>query len=161
MSGLSEANATIDAPADLIWSVMTDLPSYGEWNPFILRIKRRGGPVAAVGDDILLRVRFGNGREYDSPERIVAMQPPVAGDDGIRRAKLEYEYYNWLHRYGLIRGRRTQTLTQAPGQSTVYRTWERIHGLLGFTISQRAVTGGFRRHARALKERAEALARTT
>ncbi len=158
MSGLSEASATIDAPAELIWSVMTDLPAYGDWNPFILRIKRRGGPVAAVGDDILLRVRFGNGREFNSPERIVAMQPPATGDDGIRRAKLEYEYYNWLHRYGLIRGRRSQTLTQAPGQSTVYHTWERIHGLLGFAISRRAITGGFRRHARALKERAEALA---
>ena len=160
MSGLSEASATIDAPADLVWSVMTDLPTYGEWNPFILRIKRRGGPVAAVGDDILLRVRFGNRREFDSPERIVTMEPPAAGTDGVVRGKLEYEYYNWLHHFGLIRGRRTQTITQPPGQSTVYETWERIHGVLGFVISQRAITGGFRRHARALKERAEALART-
>jgi hypothetical protein len=40
----------------------------------------------------------------------------------------------------------------------VYETWERIHGLLGFTISSRAITGGFRRHAKALKTRAEALA---
>jgi hypothetical protein len=158
VSGLSQASATIDAPADVIWSIMTDLPAYGEWNPFILRIRRRGGPVAAVGDDILLRVRFGNGREYDSPERIVTIQAPVTGADGVVRATLEYEYYNWLHRCGLIRGRRTQTLTQAPGHSTVYETWERIHGLLGFAISQRAITGGFRRHAHALKERAEALA---
>jgi hypothetical protein len=158
VSGLSEARASIDAPAAVVWSVMTDLPAYGEWNPFILRVKRRGGPTAAVGDDILLRVRFGNGREFDSPERIVTMQAPAAGPDGVVRATLEYEYYNWLHRFGLIRGRRTQTLTQAPGQSTVYETWERIHGLLGFAISQRAITGGFRRHATALKARAEALA---
>ncbi len=159
MSGLSAASATIDAPAALVWSVMTELGAYGEWNPFILRIKRRGGPVAAVGDHILLRVRFGNGREFDSPERIVAMQPPARGADGVVRATLEYEYYNWLHHLGLIRGRRTQTIRQAAGESTVYETWERIHGVLGFIISQRAITGGFRRHARALKERAEALAR--
>jgi len=159
VSGLSEASATIDAPADVIWLVMVDLASYPEWNPFILRVKRRGGPQAAVGDDILLRVRFGNGREFDSPERIVAMRPPAKGADGVVRARLEYEYYNWLHRCGLIRGRRTQTLTQAPGESTVYETHERIHGLLGFVISRRAITGGFRRHAAALKTRAEAMAR--
>ena len=159
MSGLSEARATIDAPAELVWSVMVDLARYPEWNPFILRVKRRGGPRPAVGDDILLRVRFGNGREYDSPERIVAMEPPTVGPDGVVRARLEYEYSNWLHRYALIRGRRTQTLSQGPDESTVYETYERIHGLLGFAISKRAITGGFRRHAEALRARAESLAR--
>jgi hypothetical protein len=157
VSGLSEARETIDAPADLVWSVMVDLARYPEWNPFILRVKRRGGPQPSVGDDILLRVKFGNGREYDSPERIVAIEPPVTGTDGVVRARLEYEYFNWLHRFHLIRGRRTQTLAQAPGESTVYETWERIHGLVGFVISQRAITGGFRRHARALKARAESM----
>jgi hypothetical protein len=158
VSGLSQASATINAPAGLVWTVMTDMPAYGEWNPFILRIKRRGGPQPSVGDDILLRVRFGNGWEYDSPERIVTLDPPVAGKDGVLRARMEYEYVNWVHRYRLVRGRRAQTLTQAPGQSTVYETWERIHGLVAFIIPNRAVTGGFGRHAAALKQRAESLA---
>ncbi|WP_040780882.1 SRPBCC domain-containing protein [Nocardia pneumoniae] len=25
----------IDAPAELVWQVITDLPRYGEWNPFV------------------------------------------------------------------------------------------------------------------------------
>jgi hypothetical protein len=25
---------TIDAPASIVWEVLTDLPKYGEWNPF-------------------------------------------------------------------------------------------------------------------------------
>jgi hypothetical protein len=25
---------TIDAPASVVWEVLTDLPNYGEWNPF-------------------------------------------------------------------------------------------------------------------------------
>ncbi len=159
MSGLSEASAAIDAPADVVWSVMTDLPRYGEWNPFILRIKRRGGAEVSVGDDILLRVRFGDGREYNSPERIIGLDPPTAGPDGVVRARMEYEYYNWLHRLNLIRGRRIQTLTQRPDGPTLYETHERIHGLLGFLISRKAITGGFRRHAQGLKQRAETLAR--
>jgi uncharacterized protein YndB with AHSA1/START domain len=157
VSGLSEARITIDAPAEIVWSVMVDLDRYGEWNPFILRITTRGGPEARVGDRILLRVRFGNGREYDSPERIVALEPPSVGADGVVRARLEYEYYNWLHRLYLVRGRRTQTLAQAPDGSTVYHTYERIHGLIAFVIPSAAITSGFNRHAQALKQRAEAL----
>jgi hypothetical protein len=157
VSGLSQASASIDAPASLVWTVMTDLPAYSDWNPFIRRIKRRGGPQPSVGDDILLRVRFGNGWEYDSPERIVTLEPPTTDEHGVVRARMQYEYCNWVHRYFLVRGRRTQTLEQAPGQSTVYKTWERLYGLLAFTIPEGAVTGGFTRHAAALKARAESL----
>jgi hypothetical protein len=158
VSGLSQASATIEAPAGLIWTIMIDLAAYGEWNPFILRIRCPNGEPARAGDPILLRVRFGNGREFNSPERIVAIEPPVAGPDGVVRARLEYEYYNWAHKLGLVRGRRVQMLTQAPGGPTEYATHERIHGALAFAISARAIEGGFRRHARALKQRAEALA---
>jgi hypothetical protein len=161
VSGLAEASARIDAPAPTVWGIMVDLQSYGQWNPFILSVKGPAGRAARIGDPILLRVRFGNGGEYDSPERIVNVDPPVKGVDGVIRARLEYEYYNWLHKLGLIRGRRTQTLTQAPGESTVYETWERIHGLAGFLIPNRAIEGGFRRHANALKARAESMAHAT
>jgi hypothetical protein len=160
VSGLAEAQVTIAAPAELIWSVMVDLDSYGEWNPFILRVGLPNGAPARVGDPILLRVRMGNGREYDSPERITAIEPPAKDSDGIVRARLEYEYRGWPHWFGLIRGRRTQMLTQVPGESTVYETEERIYGAMGIVVSNRAIQGGFRRHARALKRRAENLAST-
>jgi hypothetical protein len=73
------------------------------------------------------------------------------------RALLEYEFYGRLHHTGLVRGRRSQLVEQQQGESTVYRTEERFHGPLAFALPLRAVQDGFRRHAEALKLRAESL----
>ena len=34
MSLVIDATVEIDAPAELVWQVITDFPHYGEWNPF-------------------------------------------------------------------------------------------------------------------------------
>jgi hypothetical protein len=148
---LAQATVTIDAPIDLVWSVMLDLPAYREWNPFIYRARRSGGETARVGDDILLHVKFSSGRRFASPERITAIDAPAGG-----KAVLEYEFRGPLHVAGLIRGRRRQELQEAGG-STLYRTSENFRGLIGFTVSVAAVQDGFERHAAALKQRAESL----
>jgi len=31
------ASTNIDAPIDVVWAVMLDIASYGEWNPFVVR----------------------------------------------------------------------------------------------------------------------------
>jgi hypothetical protein len=153
----AEADASIDAPADVVWKVMLDLGHYPLWNPFIVRIDAPGnGRQPEVGDDITLHVRFRGGRAVASRERITRIEPPATGD-GLAQALLEYEFAGRLHRAGLIRGRRVQRLEQRPGGSTRYHTEERFHGALAFVLPVRAVQDGFRRHARALKERAESL----
>ncbi len=148
---LAQATVIIDAPLDLVWSVMLDLPSYREWNPFIYRARRSGGETPRVGDDILLHVKFSSGRKFASPERITAIEAPAGG-----KATLEYEFRGPLHTAGLIRGRRRQEIQDAGG-STLYRTSETFRGLIGFTVSVAAVQDGFERHAAALKQRAESL----
>ena len=148
---VAKATVTIDAPIDLVWSVMLDLPAYREWNPFIYRVRKSGDDTARVGDDLLLHVRFRSGRAVASPERITAINTPADG-----RAALEYEFRGPLHACGLIRGRRWQELEDVGGY-TLYRTSERFRGLIGFTVSLAAVQDGFERHAAALKQRAESL----
>src|SRR6202012_2469277 len=43
ISGYDPANVTrsaifeIEAPASIVWEILTDLPRYGEWNPFCVR----------------------------------------------------------------------------------------------------------------------------
>jgi hypothetical protein len=148
---LAHATVTIDAPIELVWSVMLDLPAYREWNPFIYRVRKSGGATARVGDDLVLHVRFGSGRAIASPERITSIQAPADG-----KAALEYEFRGPLHVCGLIRGRRWQQLEDVGG-STLYSTSERFRGLIGFTVSLPAVQDGFERHAVALKQRAESL----
>ncbi|WP_329412590.1 SRPBCC domain-containing protein [Nocardia vinacea] len=34
-----DATVEIDAPAELVWQVITDLPRYGEWNPFCIECR--------------------------------------------------------------------------------------------------------------------------
>jgi hypothetical protein len=147
-SRFASADVTIDAPVDVVWTVMLDLAHYPLWNPFIVRVDAPGGREPRVGDAITLHVRFRGGRAVASRERITRIEP---------RALLEYEFAGRLHRAGLVRGRRLQGLEQGPDGATRYHTEEQFRGALAFALPVRAVQDGFRRHARALKERAESL----
>jgi hypothetical protein len=44
----------IDAPPGVVWDAITDLPAYGEWNPFVVACRS----TLAVGDPITMRVRL-------------------------------------------------------------------------------------------------------
>lgn len=44
-----DTRITIDAPASVVWQVLTDLAAYHEWNPFI----RRASGTAALGERIV------------------------------------------------------------------------------------------------------------
>jgi hypothetical protein len=153
----AQATVSIDAPAELVWTVMLDLDSYGSWNPVIVRVDTPGGRAARVGDANTLHVRFRGGRAVASRERITTISPPAASGDVVL-ALLEYEFYGRLHGVGLVRGRRSQLLEQGPDGSTVYRTSEGFRGGLAFLVPVRSVRDGFLRHALALKQRAEFLA---
>lgn len=152
------ASAEIDAPLDLVWSVMLDTTAYGEWNPFLYRIECPTPP--SVGDPIVLFVRFANGKEVRSPERVKLVDGPATGADGVRGATLAYDYEGLPAKLRLVRGRRYQRLTQRDGEPTTYDTVEEFSGPLVRFAGPGRVEEGFRRHAEALKRRAESLARS-
>lgn len=153
---VARAESVIDAPLDVVWSVMLDLPRYGEWNPFIVRAERSGGAEPAVGDDLRLHVKWRGRGGASSHERISRLEPPSAAGE-VRRALLEYEYLGAVAALRLVRGFRQQELEQRADGPTVYRTAEDFSGLFSRVILGR-VEDGFQRHADALKVRAEALA---
>ena len=148
----AEAAASIEAPIEVVWAVVLDLDAYPAWNPFVVRIDRPVGRPAAVGDELVLHVRWASGRGVTTRERITRLEPPSDG-----RATLEYEFGGPLAALGLVRGRRLQELEGASGAPTRYRTAERLHGLLAFAAPIGRVQDGFERHAAALKARAEAV----
>ncbi|HWU21046.1 MAG TPA: SRPBCC family protein, partial [Nocardioides sp.] len=112
------AQVEIDAPLAVVWEVMTDTERYAEWNPFVIRAETAQPP--AVGNPIRLRVRWTNGRETTSPERITALEPPALQADGSAYALMSYVYEGLPSRLGLVRGVRHQRLSQAPQGPTVY-----------------------------------------
>jgi len=152
----------IDAPVETVWQAMIDLARYHEWNPFIVAVASKDA-IIRVGSPILLDVRWGRGGGTRSPEVVTRMEAPApaASVTGGQRALLEYTFAGWLARFGLVRGARVQTISQAPGGHTTYETHERFHGLLASGVPLAKVQDGFERHARALKVRAEAAARAT
>jgi hypothetical protein len=151
------ASAEIDAPIDTVWAVMLDTAAYADWNPFLFSIECPTPP--RPGDPIVLHVRWRNGRTTRSPERVTVVDPPAADADGTWRALLAYEYEGVPAKLRLVRGTRFQRLTQPPGGPTTYDTVEEFSGPLVRFAGPGRVADGFRRHAEALRERAEILAR--
>lgn len=150
------ASAEIDALLEVVWQVMLDTAAYAEWNPFVVRADCPSPP--RPGDPIVLHVRWADGRGTRSPERVTAVTGPDTDAQGVRRAVLTYVYEGWPARLGLVRGTRHQRLEQPPGGPTTYSTVEEFSGPLVRLAGPERVAEGFRRHAAALKERAESLA---
>lgn len=150
------ATIEIDAPIDVVWQVMLDTDAYGAWNPFVVRAETPH--PAAVGNPIVLHVRWADGRGARSPERITAVEPPTTTADGTATALLSYRYEGLPSRLRLVRGVRHQRLTQRAGGPTTYDTVEEFSGPLVPLAGPARVADGFRRHAAALKQRAEELA---
>ena len=147
------ATIDIDAPLSQVWRVMLDVERYGEWNPFIRRVDCPSPPK--VGDPIRLHVQFRGGMRVVSPERISTIEPPYVDPAGVTRATLAYVYEGLPSRLGLVKGTRWQQLAQQGG-ATRYETVEIFSGPLVRYAGPGRVADGFRRHAEALKERAEA-----
>lgn len=74
----------VNAPPETVWEVITDLPRYGEWNPFVRACRSTLKP----GDPLQMEVRLGNTtrqeeeviREYDEGRGFAySMRPPPLG----------------------------------------------------------------------------------
>jgi len=63
----------IDAPAAIVWQILTDLPRYGEWNPFCIGCDSTlelGAPV-----NMLLANYTAPGETYPNTEYVCAFEP--------------------------------------------------------------------------------------
>ncbi len=61
----------IDAPAEIVWEVITDLPRYGEWNPFV----RECESTLEVGAPIVMRVQIFSSFSQVQTEIVKAHEP--------------------------------------------------------------------------------------
>jgi hypothetical protein len=137
------AEIEIDAAADGIFAILSDLPAYGEWNPFTPRVES----TLRVGDPVHLYVRLRGPRLSHRVETVSAHQPPW---------KL-----CWRMQLGarfLLRAERCQTLTPLGPQRTRFVNEDIFHGWLTPLVMHLygpAMQRGFEDVAIALKKRAE------
>jgi hypothetical protein len=137
-----ESTIEIDASPDRVWSVLTDLPAFSEWNPFI----REARGEVEVGSRLTVRIEPPGGR----PMRFRPTVLEVAPGRGFR----------WLGRMGvrgIFDGEHSHRLDPTAGGGTRYTQSERFSGALtwfaGGTLEK--TLGGFDAMNAALKQRVE------
>lgn len=137
----------IDAPAALVWQVLTDFDDYGQWNPFVPSATcdlRPGGRFA-------MRVALIPGRLMSQTEFVVTVDAGKGFSYSMKPAP-----------GGLVRSIRDQRVEETSEGRSRYTSHFRIDGALspvvGATLG-RFLRRGFDGHADGLVRRAEQLAR--
>jgi len=142
------ADIEIDAPLTAVWALLTDLGSYGSWNPFVPECSAPRGLV--VGAPLHLGVRFANGARIRVTERIIAIQPPADG-----RATFGYRYTGASATLGLVRTERHHRLEAMGPDRCRYTSEERFGGWLRRFVPLDGIRQGFLDQADGLKWAAE------
>ncbi|WP_435334386.1 SRPBCC family protein [Haloarchaeobius sp. TZWWS8] len=138
-----ETRIEIDAPVEAVWRVLTDLPNYATWNPFI---PEASGTVAP-GERLHVRIQPEGGRG-------MSFSPAVLAAD-------ENRLLQWRGRLlvpGLFDGTHSFELEPLDDGGTRLVQSEEFSGLLvPVLLDDSRIRDGFKSMNRALKERAEAL----
>jgi hypothetical protein len=134
----------IDAPPELVWSILADGVRYGEWNPEILRID---GALTA-GAKITAQVRLGSGAVRRVPMRVTECAAPT-----------RMQWVGGLP-FGLFVGRRTYTV-RPTGEGAEFRMdltmSGPLSGMIGKSVGDRqpeidGFADGLKRHAERARE---------
>jgi uncharacterized protein YndB with AHSA1/START domain len=133
-----EASATIDAPPEAVWAVLTDGAGWPAWDSGVTAVEGR----FAEGEKVTVRTEVSPGRAF--PVTVTALEAP-------RRM-----VFTGGMPLGLFRGERTYTLTPSDG-GTAFRMREKYTGpLLGLIWkSMPDLQPSFDRFAAGLKRRVE------
>lgn len=136
---------SVDASAETVWDVVSDLPRYGEWNPFVIE----ASSSFAVGSPIRMRVRLLPLFAQNQTETITEY--------------VEGQKVCWGLKGGgspALRSRRCQVVETLEGGRTRYVSEFQLTGWLAslvMAILGRRLEAGFRGMSMGVKSRAEEL----
>ncbi len=140
-----ENEATIQAPVDVVWNLVTDLPGYSSWNPWVIKAEGSFTPGARVK----VNVKMGPiTQTYDHAVMTVTPKSFACWRDA--------GWNSWF-----VYGQRCRWFEQNPDGSVHYKVQLMIDGPLDKVAA--ATNGpclqtGMAAETNALKERAEAIA---
>jgi len=139
----------IDAPAEVVWQILVDMPRYGEWNPFCIKCDstlEMGAPVNMVLND------------YTNPGATVPNVEYVCAFDRPKMLSWELPHSDaWPYP-----ARRDQIIESLGADRCAYHSTDAFLGPNGIHVMRFAggwVKRAFDDSARALKARAEAMHR--
>jgi hypothetical protein len=132
----------IEAPPEAVWTILTDLARYGEWNPFIIS---SDGHVA-VGQRLTNRLQPAGGKARTFKPTVTVVDPPRT-----------FEWLGHLGLPGIFDGRHRFELTATPTGTRLAQV-EYFSGLLVRFIRRSLdndTAAGFNAMNLALKNRSE------
>ena len=136
----------IDAPASEVWEILTDLPRYGEWNPFCIKAES----TLEIGASIVMHLtNFWNQDIAINTEYVCANEP-----ERLLSWKLDW-VADWPYA-----ARRDQVITPLGPERCAYYSTNAYYGDTGTHVMRFCgpwVKVAFDNTARALKARAEAM----
>ncbi|MEV6773450.1 SRPBCC domain-containing protein [Nocardia sp. NPDC051030] len=147
MAFVIDNTVEIEAPAELVWQVLTDVDNYGEWNPFVPECKTTLEP----GTPIDMQVRLVGPKPRAQREYIKTHTPGSEFSYGMKPAPL-----------GLLSSIRQHTLTPLGDGRTRYESHFQLNGPLSVVVGglmSKALHKGFNGMTDGLKQRAETLVR--
>jgi len=134
----------IRAPAHVVWSILSDLSTWSEWNPLYPEVTGR----IAFGETLKLKLVL-----PDQPEReLVATVVDWAPDEAI--------HWRTSHVGGLVRTVRYLEIEAMSDTGCIFSNGEIFSGLLSGTLVRQlrpSLKQGFTAMGEAVRERAEAL----
>ncbi len=138
------AETEIDAPAELVWRVVSDLPSYEQWNPFIVR----AAGELRVGARLDITIAAPGVRPATFRPRILDLEPGRL---------IRWKGQLWIP--GLFDGRHALSVEDLGEGRSRFTTHEDVSGVLTPLLrkTMRASQQGFDEMAAALAGRARQL----
>jgi hypothetical protein len=134
---------TIRASQTAVWSVLSDLASYPNWNPFTYRIQG----ALRLNESLLINVRFPDGSEVRTKHIVCALQP---------HTQISWRKTNI---FGLLWSRRDQIIEIIDADHVRYLNHEYLWGPLAWVVIWlygSRIRGGFVAMGDALRQRVEA-----
>lgn len=136
----------IEAPADVVWQVLTDFAAYGEWNPFVVSAES----ALEVGAPMDMRVRVLPFLPQRQREWVTEVEPGRGFCYGLAPT-----------RGAALRSRRCHRVTPLDEGRCLYESRFAIEGWLSVVVAAllgRQLRRGFAEMFAAVKIRAESLA---
>jgi len=145
MAFVVDTTVYIDAPADVVWQVITDFPRYGEWNPFVAECASTLTP----GDPIDMVVNLGGPKPKRQREFIRTHTPGR-----------EFSYTMKPVPLGALHSLRSHTISEVSPRRTRYESHFEIAGWLRPVVTTalgKQLSRGFEGMTAAVQRQAETL----
>lgn len=145
MAIIIDHEVEINAAAETVWEVITDVATYPEWNPFVLACQTSLKP----GEAINMKVKLGNG--IQKANEII---------DEVHTGR-GFSYRMKPPPLGALRSYRTHDIEPRDIRTCVYRSHFELNGWLSPVVAmimRSKLQAGFDGMAAAIKKRAESLA---